>query len=131
MDRKAIYTDSANICDLIVEGQEWNFHDADTTEVLHGLHPYPAKFIPQIPHKAISTWTTPGEMVCDPFCGCGTTLLEASLLGRPSIGIDNNAVAILVSKAKTAQYTDADLQAAKRFESSMKSRLAKRNLRKR
>jgi len=130
MQRKALYSKSRNINDLITEGQEWNFHDADTAEFLHSLHPYPAKFIPQIPRKAIKTWTKPGELVCDPFCGCGTTLLEASLLGRPSVGVDNNAVAVLVSKAKTAQYTTSDLQDARQFESSLKSRLAKAKPRK-
>jgi len=125
MQRKAIYSKSRNVNDLITEGQEWNFHDADTAELLHSLHPYPAKFIPQIPRKAIETWTKPGELVSDPFCGCGTTLLEASLLGRPSVGVDNNAVAVLVSKAKTAPYTASDLEAARQFASSLKSRLAK------
>lgn len=43
--------------------------------------------------------------------GSGTTLLEASLLGRTSIGVDNNAVATLVSRAKISQYTTNDLQA--------------------
>ena len=124
MQRKAIYSNVGNVNDLIVEGQEWNFHDADTSEFLHSLHPYPAKFIHRIPRKAIETWTKPGEFVCDPFCGCGTALLEASLLGRPSVGVDNNAVAILISKAKTAMYSAADIVAADNFASSLKSRLA-------
>ncbi len=124
MQRKAIYSKSRNANDVITEGQEWDFHDANTAEFLHTLHPYPAKFIPQIPRKAIETWTEPGELVCDPFCGCGTTLLEASLLGRPSVGVDNNAVAVLVSKAKTALYTTSDLEASRKFASSLESRLA-------
>jgi len=124
MQRKAIYSKSRNANDVVTEGQEWNFHDANTAEFLHSLHPYPAKFIPQIPRKAIETWTEPGELVCDPFCGCGTTLLEASLLGRPSVGVDNNAVAVLVSKAKTALYTTSDLKAGRKFASSLESRLA-------
>jgi len=114
MYREAIYTrEDADA--LIESGLEWNFHNADTREHLHMLHPYPAKFIPQIPHKAIETWTTRGDVVYDPFCGCGTTLLEASLMGRPSIGTDNNAVAILVSKAKTTLYTSSDVDALRAF----------------
>jgi len=103
MQRKAIYT-RANARALTRNGRGWNFHDANTQEHLHTLHPYPAKFIPQIPRKAIETWSAKGELVYDPFVGCGTTLLEASLLSRPSIGTDNNPVAILVSRAKTATY---------------------------
>lgn len=114
MERKAIYT-SEDVAALTRKGQDWNFSDADTEEHLHNLHPYPAKFIPQIPRRAIANWTEKGELVYDPLVGCGTTLLEASLLGRPSIGTDNNAVAILVSKAKTAPYEESDLEALQSF----------------
>lgn len=114
MLRKAIYT-SEDIDVLISNGGAWNFHDAYTQEYLHNLHPYPAKFIPQIPRKAIKAWTAKGDLVYDPFCGCGTALLEASLLGRPSIGTDNNSVAILVSQAKTARYKGTDLAALRAF----------------
>jgi|SRR6185312_4476875 len=108
MERKAIYT-TANENILIEKGIKWNFHDSITKEHLHSLHPYPAKFIPQIPRKAIQKWSNEGDLIYDPFCGCGTTLLEASLLNRPSIGTDNNSVAVLVSQAKTANYNKSDL----------------------
>jgi DNA modification methylase len=48
-------------------------------------------------------------LILDPFCGCGTTLLESILLQRPAIGVDNNAVAYLISKAKTLPYSENDL----------------------
>lgn len=124
MMREAIYTD-ANTASLIEVGQEWNFHEACTREHLHTLHPYPAKFIPQIPRKAINEWSKKGEVVYDPFCGCGTTLLEASLLGRPSIGTDNNAVAILVSKAKNTIYRTADIVAIQAFAGRIEEALSK------
>jgi DNA modification methylase len=124
MKREAIYTNAKGVRKLHAEGQEWNFHDADTREHLHSLHPYPAKFIPQIPRKAISLWTKAGEVVYDPFCGCGTTLLEAKLMGRPSIGVDNNAVACLVSKAKTASYSASDIKRATSFLASLDRTLA-------
>jgi DNA modification methylase len=108
MERKAIYT-SENVGLLIEKGREWNFHESDTQEHLHSLHPYPAKFIPQIPRKAISEWSEPGDLVYDPFSGSGTTLLEASLLDRKSVGTDNNSVAVLVTKAKIADYKKENL----------------------
>lgn len=122
--REALYTNAQGVDNLIAEGREWNFHGADTREYLHGLHPYPAKFIPQIPRKAIGLWTKPGELVYDPFCGCGTSLLEARLMGRPSIGTDNNAVACLISKAKTATYSAADVELAKNFVATLDRKLA-------
>ncbi|MEX9873970.1 DNA methyltransferase [Providencia rettgeri] len=114
LNRKAIYT-RENEEKLIAEGYEWNFHDEKTTEHLHSLHPYPAKFIPQIPRKAIQQWTIPGDVVYDPFNGCGTTVLEASLAGRQGIGTDNNAIAILASKAKTTNYTQKDFDTLENF----------------
>jgi DNA modification methylase len=110
--RKAIYT-AADEQALVDAGSKWNFHDADSRELLHALHPYPAKFIPQIPARAIELWSRPGDLIYDPFCGCGTTLLEAIRTGRSATGTDNNAVAILVSRAKTTRYSAATLRKAR------------------
>lgn len=41
------------------------------------------------------------QIVCDPFGGCGTTPVEAKLLGHPSIGFDINPVAKLITQTKT------------------------------
>lgn len=115
MERKAIYSDEDLSSEYRKAGMTWDFHDEETQIHLHTLHPYPAKFIPQIPRKAILLWSREGDTVLDPFCGCGTTLLESSLLHRKSIGVDNNEVACLVSRAKVAQYTDDDLRKLKEF----------------
>ena len=122
MRRQAIYTED-DFHALRDKGRIWNFHDEDTNEHLHTLHPYPAKFIPQIPRTAIARWSKRGNLVYDPFCGCGTTLLEASLAGRPSIGTDNNAVAILVARAKTTLYSPADLDRLTTFARTLSARL--------
>jgi DNA modification methylase len=114
--RKAIYTREDEAA-LVLGGEEWNFHEEETKEHLHTLHPYPAKFIPQIPRRAIRLWTSPGDLVYDPFNGCGTTVFEASLAGRRSVGTDNNAVAILASRAKTAIYSSADIKKLREFAS--------------
>ena len=97
------------------DGTDWNFHSAETQPHLHALHPYPARFIPQIPRRAIEEWSKKGEVILDPFCGCGTTLLESILLERPAIGVDNNRVAHLISQAKTTPYTHDDLRELQRF----------------
>jgi len=116
--RKAIYTREDEGA-LVADGGEWNFHEEETKEHLHSLHPYPAKFIPQIPRRAIGLWTKKGDLVYDPFNGCGTTVLEASLSCRRGVGTDNNAVAILASRAKTAIYSKADLGALSQFVAKM------------
>lgn len=67
----------------------------------HNYHPYPAKYIPQIPKEIISKYTKAGDLVLDPFCGSGTTLIEALLSNRDAIGVDLNPIAYLLSKVKT------------------------------
>lgn len=75
---------------------------SNTGYLTHGLHPYPAKFIPQIPRRMIEKHTRVGDVVCDPFCGSGTTLVESRILHRRSIGNDIHPIATLVSRAKTS-----------------------------
>jgi len=116
--RKAIYTREDEES-LALDGHVWNFHDEGTGEHLHSLHPYPAKFIPQIPRRAIKLWTRRRDLVYDPFCGCGTTVLEASLAGRRGIGTDNNAVADIVTRAKTAIYSKSNLRELNSFASKI------------
>jgi DNA modification methylase len=88
----------------------------DKRSSTHGLHPYPAKFIPHIPRSLITELSTPGQVVLDPMCGSGTTLVEASLAARPSIGLDLNPVAALASRAKTTVLSDVDAIELERLE---------------
>ena len=85
--------------------EEWSFRDAgrsQTTAFTHDYHRYPAKFIPQIVRKLIEDYAPSGtQVVCDPFGGCGTTLVEAKMLGHKSIGFDINPVAKLITQTKT------------------------------
>jgi len=74
------------------------------------MHPYPAKFIPQIPNLLIQELSSVGQTVLDPFCGSGTALLEAMLLRRNAIGIDASPLACLISRAKTAILSEHELR---------------------
>jgi modification methylase len=49
---------------------------------------HPAKMLPAIAAHAIATYTNPGDLVLDPMCGIGTTLVEAVHLGRDAIGVE-------------------------------------------
>lgn len=90
---------------------DWDFVEAKTDYLTHGLHPYPAKFIPQIPNALIQELSSVNDVVCDIFCGSGTTLVEALLLKRHAIGIDANPLACLISRAKTTRVTEEDAAA--------------------
>src|ERR1700751_2131783 len=61
---------------------DWAFRLDDTGFLTHDIHPYPAKFIPQVPGTLIATLSARGELIFDPFGGSGTTALEAIRLGR-------------------------------------------------
>ena len=49
---------------------------------------HPAKMLPSIAARAVATYTQPGDLVVDPMCGIGTTLVEAVHLGRDAIGVE-------------------------------------------
>ncbi|MER6358847.1 DNA methyltransferase [Streptomyces sp. NPDC001634] len=53
-----------------------------------GSAAHPAKMLPAIAAHAITTYTRPGELVLDPMCGIGTTLVEAIRLGRHALGTE-------------------------------------------
>lgn len=93
-----------------LQGMDWDFHGANTSYLTHAIHPYPAKFIPQIPNVLIQELSSVGDTVLDLFCGSGTTLVEAQLLRRHSIGIDANPIACLISRAKLARISEDQAQ---------------------
>jgi DNA modification methylase len=92
----------------VLDSIDWNFTDAKTDYLTHRLHPYPAKFIPQIPNALIQELSSVGERVAEIFCGSGTTLVEALMLKRNAVGIDANPLACLISQAKTTLFGEGD-----------------------
>jgi site-specific DNA-methyltransferase (cytosine-N4-specific) len=87
---------------------DWNLDDSKSS-TLHSIHPYPAKFIPELPRELLRKLEMPkNSIVFDPFCGSGVTLTEAQNLGVNSVGVDLNPIASLISRVKTAQF-DFDL----------------------
>jgi hypothetical protein len=74
------------------------------TRHVHGLHPYLGKYIPQLVEIFLRKYFSQKQCVYDPFCGSGTTLVQANELGIASVGCDISAFNVLLSKVKTDQY---------------------------
>ena len=55
---------------------------------------YPTQKPLGLMRRIIEASTKPGDLVLDPFCGCGTTVEAAEMLGRKWIGIDISPFAI-------------------------------------
>jgi DNA modification methylase len=72
---------------------------------LHSFHRYYGKLIPAIPRAFIKEFTKQGDLIFDPFSGSGTTALEAKYLNRDFLGIEVNPLSVLISKAKTNNYS--------------------------
>jgi site-specific DNA-methyltransferase (cytosine-N4-specific) len=106
INKEYSFQDAMEILDKI----DWDFKDFTTQYLTHTFHPYPARFIPQIPLSFIKLFTKEKETVLDPMCGCGTTLVEAFLNNRNSIGNDFNPLAILITKVKTTLIDEKEFK---------------------
>jgi hypothetical protein len=95
--------------------------EADTTKHVHRLHPYKGKFIPQLVEYFLDAHTDdfkkeayfkPNDIVLDPFCGSGTTLVQANELGMHAIGIDISAFNTLISNIKVEKHNLVEVKRA-------------------
>ncbi|MDW8310997.1 MAG: DNA methyltransferase, partial [Verrucomicrobiales bacterium] len=77
----------------------------------HNFYRYPARFSPVFAREAIKAFTEPGDLVLDPFCGGGTTLVEALALGRRAAGMDVSSLAAFLARTKTTPISVHDKRA--------------------
>ena len=54
--------------------------------------------------RLIAATTAPGDLILDPCCGSGTTLLAAAQLGRPAVGIDPSPLAIATARSRLVSH---------------------------
>lgn len=74
----------------------------NTRYFAHGIHEYKGKFNPQIVRAIMNICGADAHsLILDPFCGSGTSLLEAQLQGCEAFGIDVNPMAAFIAKTKT------------------------------
>ena len=61
----------------------WSFNGESKKRVGH-----PAPFPRELPRRCVRLFSFVGDVVCDPFCGSGTSMIEAFLNGREFVGIE-------------------------------------------
>ena len=67
----------------------------------HGIHEYRGKFFPQLVRSLLNTIEIDGDsVVLDSLCGSGTTPVESMLHGCTALGVDYNALSVMMSQAK-------------------------------
>lgn len=73
-------------------------------EPLHRWFRYREGFSPSL-FKYFSSSTKNFETRLDPFCGCGTTMVESAKQGIKSYGLDVNPLATFIADVKTRSYS--------------------------
>jgi DNA modification methylase len=71
---------------------------------------YPTQKPVALLERIISASSNPGDLVLDPFCGCGTTVHAAQKLGRQWIGIDVTPLAINLIKRRLGEAFGREAQ---------------------
>lgn len=101
-------------------GSDLNWHlsfveykESERTKHIHRIHPYKGKFIPQLVEYFLDEHTDEfkkeiyfreGDIVLDPFCGSGTTLIQANELNINAIGIDISLFNAMISNVKVKKH---------------------------
>ena len=89
------------------------YRESERTKHVHRLHPYKGKFIPQLVEYFLDGHTDafkrkvyfhPGDIILDPFCGSGTTLVQANELGMHAIGMDISSFNSMISNVKVTKH---------------------------
>ena len=73
----------------------WSFKDRGDWATHKG--DYRGNCSPYVLRNLLLKYTQENDLVLDPFCGSGTTLIECKLLKRHAIGLDINSNAIMLS----------------------------------
>jgi len=101
---------------------DWDFREESAkSHYPHNICWYPSRFVPQIPAQFITALGKKGDLIYDPFCSCGTTLVESMRLGRRALATDVNPVATFLTsvKARILAGEHVDIGALKHMQNAL------------
>ncbi len=84
---------------------------AEAHDAMHVQHKYWSRKPINVVRAHIEASTGPGDVVLDPFCGSGTTVSQALILGRKVMASDLNPVATFITRNTIARFDVGDLLA--------------------
>lgn len=92
----------------------WDFGRSGgvTNYSVHSIGEYPSKIRPLVFHEIVKRFSKKGDIILDPFCGCGTMAVESKILGRHSINYDINPNAINLTQEKLNKLTIEEINKA-------------------
>jgi len=76
---------------------------------------YPTQKPLALVERIIEASSSPGDVVLDPFCGCGTALAASEKLGRRWIGIDIGYLAVSLIESRLTTMGSSDYELVKPF----------------
>jgi len=79
---------------------------------LHQIAPYIGRMKTSMARSLIESHTHKGDLIVDPFCGCGVVALEAAIARRRITAGDWNPYAVLLTRAKL--FSPQNLEKAER-----------------
>lgn len=114
---------SAQVPTLTGSTLDLDFQADSRPYATHAVHPFPAKFPPQLVRWIIDNYTGPGETICDPMVGSGTTMVEARLTGRHCLATEIDPLSRLIARVKA---TPLDVGKIQKASEDLERRLAPR-----
>lgn len=110
---KLVYFSHAKVDDVLIETLQHKFENTlkinnqvrskrqNTRYSVHGLHEYKGKFNPQVVRSLFNIFgIKPNDKILDPFCGSGTSIVEAAHMGLYGVGTDINPLAAMIANTK-------------------------------
>jgi len=90
--------------------EDYDFLNKKASEGRNAIHDYPAMFHYMLVSDLLKIYGENCNVVYDPFCGSGVTIVESLKQGKTAIGTDINPLALLISKVRASNIEHEHLE---------------------